>query len=150
MTEVLLAYFHYASIFTLVWFLAKEWTLLKAGAERLDVVRLAKADIGYFIAAIAVVCTGGARLIFGAKPWVFYAHNPVFHAKIGIFILVGIVSIWPTIAFIRWRKAAAADASFRVSESDWRRTKRFVMAELHMVALIPLLAAMMARGIGLQ
>jgi len=147
-TDALLAYLHFASIFTMLWFLAKEWTLLKAGAGHIDARRLALADLGYFIAAIAVVASGIARLAFGAKPWAFYAGNPVFHAKVGVFILVGIVSIRPTLAFLRWKKQAAASAAFRIAETDWRRAKRFVMVELHLIALIPLLAVLMARGIG--
>ncbi len=30
-TDAILAYLHFAAIFTLIWFLAKEWTLLRAG-----------------------------------------------------------------------------------------------------------------------
>jgi putative membrane protein len=147
-TDALLAYLHFGSIFTMIWFLAKEWTLLTAGPERLETRHLSRADLGYFIAAIAVVASGAARLAFGAKPWAFYAGNPVFHAKIGVFILVGIVSIWPTLAFQRWKRAAAANAGYRIAVPEWRRVRRLVMLELHLIALIPLLAVLMARGIG--
>ena len=146
--EVVLAYVHFAAIFTLIWFLAKEWTLLRNGAERVDVSALAKADAGFGIAAAAVLITGICRVTLGAKPVAFYLHNPVFHAKITLFVLVGLLSIWPTIVFIRWRKAAAIDANFRVPESEWRKAKRFLLIELHLVALIPLAAVIMARGIG--
>jgi putative membrane protein len=148
--DAIFAYLHFAAIFTLVWFLAKEWTLLKAGPDKLDLHRLALADMGFGFSAGAVFLAGLSRLIWGVKPWMFYAHNPVFHTKMGLFVLVGLISIWPTRAFLRWRKAAAADAQFRVSEDEWRRIKRFVMIEMHLVALIPLAAVMMARGIGYQ
>jgi putative membrane protein len=72
----------------------------------------------------------------------------VFHVKITLFVLVALVSIKPTRVFMRWRKAAAADAAFRVDEHEWRSMKRFLMAELHLIALIPLAAVLMARGIG--
>ena len=48
----------------------------------------------------------------------------------------------------RWRKAAANDPHFQPSESEWRKAKRFLLIELHLVALIPLAAVIMARGIG--
>jgi putative membrane protein len=146
--DAILAYLHFAAIFTLLWFLAKEWTLLKVGVDKLDLGRLALADVGFGIAAGAVLATGLARAFLGAKPWQFYSGNPVFHAKVGLFVLAGVLSIWPTLAFLRWRKAVAADARFRVTESEWRRIKRFVMIELHLIALIPLLAVLMSRGIG--
>jgi putative membrane protein len=148
--DAILAYLHFAAIFTLLWFLVKEWALLKVGVEQLEVKRLANADIGYFIAAIAVLATGLSRLLFGAKPVIFYTGNPVFHVKVGLFVLVAIISIWPTLAFIRWRKAAAANAAFRVDQREWRMAKRLLLVELHLVALIPLFAVLMARGIGYQ
>ena len=146
-SDAILAYLHFASIFTLLWFLSKEWTLLNAGAERLDPRRLATADVAYFLAAMAVLATGLSRALLGAKPWAYYAGNPVFHTKIALFVAVALVSIKPTRVFIRWRKAAAADPAFRVDPAEWRLMRRFVIIELHLVALIPLAAVMMARGL---
>ena len=146
--DAVFAYLHFIAIFALVWFLAKQWTLLKAGADQLDLRRLALADAGFGMSAGAVVAAGVSRLLWGAKPWAFYAHNPVFHTKMALFVIVGVISIVPTRAFLRWRKAAAADANFRVAEGEWQRIRRIVLVEMHLVALIPLLAVLMARGIG--
>jgi len=147
-SDAVFAYLHFAAIFTLLWFLAKEWTLFKAGPENLDAKRLALADLGYFLAAMAVLATGLMRAFLGAKGWAFYAHNPVFHAKIGTFLLIALVSVWPTRVFLRWRRAAAADPAFRPAAKEWRQVRVFLMLELHLIALIPLLAVLMARGIG--
>jgi putative membrane protein len=146
--DALFAYLHFAAIFALIWFLAKQWTLLNAGADRLDLPRLARADMGFGLSAGAVLAAGALRLVFGVKPLAFYLHNPVFHTKMALFVLVAVISIWPTRAFVRWRKAATADANFRVDEGEWRRIKRILMIEMHLIALIPLLAVLMARGIG--
>ena len=148
LTEVVLAYLHFAAIFTLVWFLAKEWTLLRVGPPALDMHRLSRADLGYGLAAIGVLATGLARLAFGAKPVEFYMKNPIFHAKIGLFILIGLISIVPTLRIAAWRKASVANPAFQPDEAAWRRVRRCVMIELHVIALIPLLAVMMARAIG--
>jgi len=147
-SDAILAYLHFAAIFTLLWFLAKEWTLLKAGVDALDVRRLARADIGYFLAAMAVLATGLGRALAGAKPWAYYAANPVFHIKVTLFLAVALLSIKPTRMFIRWRKAAAADAAFRVTPNEWLLARRLLMIQLHIVALIPLAAVLMARGLG--
>ena len=90
----------------------------KAFADRIDAPALAKADMGFGIAATLVLITGICRVTLGAKPLFFYLHNPVFHVKISLFVLVGLLSIWPTIVFIRWRKAVAADANFRVDHEQ--------------------------------
>jgi len=147
-TDAILAYLHFLSIFALLWFLAREWTLLNVGAAALDLVRLARADAGFGIAAGAVLASGAARAVFGIKGWTFYAHNPVFHVKIGLFVLIGLLSIAPTRAFLAWRKAARADAGYRVSDGDWSRARRWVLIEMHLLALVPLAAVIMARGLG--
>jgi putative membrane protein len=146
--EVILAYAHFAAIFTLLWFLAKEWTLLRIGADKLDTTALAKADAWFGIAAGLVLITGICRVTLGAKPASFYLHNPVFHTKVGLFVLVGLISIWPTIVFIRWRKARDADHTFRIPDAEWRKARRLLIIEMHLIALIPLAAVIMARGIG--
>lgn len=146
--DAILAYLHFAAIFAMLWFIAKEWTLLRAGSEMLDVERLARADAGYGLLAVAVLLTGAARAVFGIKGWAFYAHNPVFHAKVGLFVLVGLVSIVPTVAILRWRRARRADANCHVPPAEWTRARRCLLVELHLIALIPLAAVMMSRGLG--
>lgn len=146
-TDAILAYLHFGAIFTLIWFLAKEWTLLRVGAANIDVERLASADAGFGMSAGIVLVTGALRAAFGIKGWAFYAHNPAFHVKIGLFVLVGLISIAPTLMFLRWRKARRQAASFSVSETEWKRARRWIMIELHLVALIPLAAVIMARGL---
>jgi len=147
-TDAILAYLHFGAIFTLIWFLAKEWTLLRAGTANVDLERLASADAGFGISAGIVLVTGALRAVYGIKGWMFYAHNPAFHVKIGLFVLVGLISIGPTLMFLRWRKARRQDASFRVSEPEWKRARRWIMIELHLIALIPLAAVIMSRGLG--
>ena len=146
-TDAILAYLHFSAIFALIWFLAKEWTLLRAGAASVDVERLATADAGFGIMAGLVLVTGALRAVFGAKGWAFYAHNPAFHVKITLFVAVGLISIAPTLQFLRWRKARRADAAFRIADAEWKRARRLVMVEMHLVALIPLAAVIMARGL---
>lgn len=147
-TDAILAYLHFAAIFTLLWFLAKEWTLLRAGAANIDVERLAASDAWFGAAAGLVLVTGALRAAFGAKGWAFYAHNPVFHIKIGLFVLVALVSIVPTRMFLRWRRSRRVDAAYRVPDGEWRRARRLLLIELHLIALIPLAAVIMARGLG--
>lgn len=146
-TDAILAYLHFAAIFTLVWFLAKEWTLLRVGAEKVDLERIALADAGFGMAAGVVVVTGALRAGFGAKGWPFYTHNHVFWLKMALFAIVGLISIAPTKTMLRWRRTRRQDAAFRVPETEWQRTRRFVMIEMHLLALIPLAAVIMSRGL---
>ena len=41
-----------------------------------------------------------------------------------------------------------SDPNYRIDEGEWRKSKRFLLVELHLVALIPLAALIITRGIG--
>ena len=69
-------------------------------------------------------------------------------ADVWYFNAAGLVSIKPTMAFIRWRRAARAAAGYSVPDAEVRGARRLVLVELHLLALIPLAAVLMARGIG--
>jgi len=145
--DTILAYLHFAAILAVAGFLVAEAMLLRGDLGGRDVAALSRSDIGYFGAAGLTLATGLARVFFGARGAAFYAGNPAFWTKLGLFLAVGLVSIKPTIDFIRWRRAAG-DAGYSVPAAEVRRARRLVLAELHLLALIPLAAVLMARGIG--
>jgi len=145
--DALLAYLHVAAIFLLLWFLAKEWNLLRGSIDALDFKRIANADLGFGLAAVAVLVTGALRVFCGAKGAAFYLHNPVFHVKVALFVAAGLVSIAPTLRFLRWRRAWRADAAYRIEARELVRVRRLLFVELHLIVLIPLAAVLMARGL---
>lgn len=146
--DALLAYAHFLSIFSLAWFLGRQWLLLRGGAAALDPETLTCTDMGYFISAGIVLVTGVARMFSSGKPIIFYTHNPAFHALIGLFVLVGLISIVPTMTYQRWRRYRRDDTSFEIPGREWRWMRALVAAELTGLVLLPLAAVLMARGIG--
>jgi putative membrane protein len=68
--------------------------------------------------------------------------------KISVFILVGLLSLYPTISFLMWIKTLRAEKPPEVSPEKIKTLKTIVHLELFGFSLIPLLASMMARGIG--
>jgi putative membrane protein len=145
--DAFLAYLHFMAIFGLFATLMYESVLLKGGAANLDVEKLALADRKFGIQAGVVLVTGALRAFFGAKGPAFYMHNPAFHLKIGLFVLAALISIAPTVAFLRWRKARRADPSWRVPENEWLRARKLIVLETAIIALIPLAAVVMSRGL---
>jgi len=75
-------------------------------------------------------------------------HNPMFWAKIGAFAVVGLISIRPTLRILAWQKLAKADAAFVPPLDEVGAVRRQMLLEIHVFALIPIFAAMMARGVG--
>ena len=131
------------AVFGLVALLAMEGLALKDGA--VDPVRLAKIDGAYGLVAGLVIAIGVCRVIWGGKGWAYYAENPFFWGKMGLFLAIGLLSIGPTLLILRWRKAAAGAAPFTPPAAELKRARQWVGLEA--VLLVPLLAcaAAMAR-----
>lgn len=147
LTESLLAYAHFVAILTLVVFLTSEAALCRPEWINAAVVRrLARVDIIYMGAAMAVLATGFARTYWGVKGFGWYWHQPLLHIKVTLFVIVGLISIAPTRAFIRWRKALDASCALP-AEAEVRKVRKLIMLQAHLVMLIPLAAVLLARGV---
>lgn len=146
--EAILAYLHLLAILTMVVFIASEAALCRVQWLNAAVVeRLTRVDMIYGIAAIAVLATGIARTWWGVKGTAWYWTNPLLHVKLGLFIIVGVLSIFPTLTFFRWRKTLRSTGKLPF-EGEIKKTRRLVMMQAHLIALIPLVAVFLARGFG--
>lgn len=145
MLEITLRYLHFLSILTIAATVLGEYLLLKPVMTRKEIGRLSKIDAFYGLAAI-VLLGAGLTLWFGgiSKPTFYYSKNWIFHLKVGLFAFVGILSIYPTVFFIKQRKGDAAETITIPSKLIW-----MIRLELILLLIIPLLATLMARGIGL-
>ncbi len=146
--EAILAFLHFSAILALVVFITSEAALCRTEwmNERI-VERLVSVDRIYGISAVSVLLTGLARTWWGIKGTSWYWHQPLLHLKLGLFILVALMSIKPTIMFIRWRRQLNADGSMP-SQHEVKIARRWVMVQAHIIALIPLAAVFLARGVG--
>jgi putative membrane protein len=142
--EILLRYVHFISIFAIVGSLASEHMLLKSQLTRAEIGKLAKIDAVYGIAALTLL-GAGLTLWFGevGKPAVYYSKNWIFHTKITLFLTVGLLSIYPTIFFLKNRKGKVDEMVLVPKTVFW-----LLRLELLLLFIIPLLAGLMARGVG--
>jgi putative membrane protein len=149
MSDAFYAYLHFAAILLLASGLAAEALLLRATPGRETLRVLGRADLLYGVSAGLVLVTGLARIFMGVKGAAFYLESPLFWTKVGLFALVAVVSIPPTVRILRWNRMAKADPLYAPSARELVSTRRLVMVELHLLALVPLAAVFMARGAGL-
>ena len=146
--EAILAYLHLLAILTMVVFIASEAALCRVEWLNAAVVeRLAKVDRVYGIAAVAVIATGVARSWWGVKGTAWYWTNPLLHLKLTLFVIVGLISIFPTLRYLRWRQALRTTGALP-AEAEIRKTRKLVMIQAHIIAVIPLAAVFLARGFG--
>ena len=146
--DAILAYLHYIAIFMLFSFLVAQAVLMRGALDERTVRLLGRMDLWYFGSAIAVLATGFLRATLGAKGADFYFNAWPIYAKIGLFIAVGVISVKPTLTFIGWRRYFEKDPAWRVPPDEQAKTRRLVMIEVHLAALIPVFAVIMARGLG--
>lgn len=146
--DAALAYLHFAAIFTLFAFMTVQAMLLRGPLDERIVRLLGRADIWVAGSAGAVLVTGFLRAGLGAKGGDFYFNAWPIYVKIALFIAVALISIKPTLAFIRWRKAYQQDAKWSVPAAEHAAMRKLVMVEVHLAAMIPLVAVIMARGLG--
>ena len=106
-------------------------------------------DIVYGIAALALLVSGIFRVIHFGQGSEFYTQNPLFWWKVGLYLSVGGLSLYPTVTYILWAIPLRKGELPQVSEALASRLAWIINIELVGFASIPLLATLMARGVGL-
>jgi putative membrane protein len=143
MLDLSLAIAHHLLIFGIFGIICAEFWAVRPGVTSATVARIASIDLWYGILAAAVIAVGFCRAIFAAKGWAYYSHNAFFWAKILSFAVIGILSVPPTVKYIRWRKSGTVPG-----DPDIQGVRRYLHAELALFVFLPIFAAAMARGYG--
>jgi putative membrane protein len=94
------AYVHYLSFMLAFGALAVESQTLKKDISLEDAWRLVIADTIYGLSATTVLITGILRVLYFGKGQDYYLSSPIFYTKVGIFVIVGLLSLYPTFLFI--------------------------------------------------
>ena len=145
LTDLILAILHHLAIVSLIALLAFESALLRPGITPDNLSRVTRIDAAYGATAGLVIVVGVCRVIWGIKGADFYLSNPWFWAKMTSFALIGLLSIPPTLALLKWRKALKQDAAFLPLPEDVARLRVFIVAEVVLLGLVVIFAAAMAR-----
>lgn len=142
-TEIILRYLHFISIFAIVGSLTAEHLLLKKEMTPAEIGRVAKIDAVYGMAALTLLIVGLTLWLGGiSKPSVYYTKNWIFHTKITLFATIGLLSIFPTVFFLKNRNKTDGMITIPPAIFWMLRT------ELLLLFMIPLLAGLMSRGVG--
>jgi putative membrane protein len=143
---VLTAFLHHVAAFTLVAAIAIEFVLMRGELTLWSARRLQVADMILGIAAGALFVVGLMRVFWFEKGAAYYFSNHAFLTKFALFIIVGLLSIVPTIEFLSWRKAVKSGQVPVVEAAKLKRVRMILHIELAAIALILLCAAIMAKG----
>jgi len=144
-----IAYLHYLSFMVCFAALVLERRLIRPDPSRPDAILMVVTDVVYGIAALVLVLSGILRVLHFGQGTSFYTENPLFWWKVGVFLAVSALSLYPTITYILWAVPLRKGELPQVSDALATRLLWILNIEITGFALIPLMAALMARGVGL-
>lgn len=126
-------------------------TALRESASNAALRRAFRSDTTWGIAALLWIVTGVWRLVSGIeKPTAYYLANPVFHAKMGLFLAILVLEAWPMVTLMRWRRnfSAGESAERLMTRGAGRRIATISHIEALLVVAMVFVAVAMARGSG--
>lgn len=144
----IMAFLHHVAAFTLVTTLGVEVALFKPPLTAIQARRIIVTDTLFGISATALLIVGLLRVFFYEKGAAYYFHDAFFVAKLSLFVIAALISIYPTVLYLSWRKPLQSAVVPEVSDSQRKRARMCLMLELTAVLGILLCAPLMARGFG--
>lgn len=105
------------------------------------------ADGAWGVAALLWLRTGLMRAFGGLeKGTTYYLQNSAFHLKMGLFVLITLLEIWPAVMLVRWRRARKQGVEIDTAPAARLAAISYLQAAL-VVAMV-FAATAMARGLG--
>jgi putative membrane protein len=147
--NALFAFVHFAAVFGIFSTVAYELLTMSRAPSLADARRIQLCDRWYGISAGVVLVVGLLRVGYFEKGVAFYQANPFFHAKLTLFVIVGLISIYPTMRFIKWRQHTRQGQPPVVSEQEYTRIVLILRTELALLLGMALCASLMARAVGM-
>jgi putative membrane protein len=146
--SALMAFLHHVAAFSLVGALAVEVVLFKLPLTAVQARRIQRADQIFGAAATMLLIVGLLRVVYFEKGAGYYFANGFFLAKFTLFIVAGLISIYPTMLFISWNRDLKQGQVPTIAPQAVTRARMCIMLELTAILGILLCAPFMARGIG--
>lgn len=139
---------HFLAVFGIVATVFYEWLSVSKTPTHTQARRLQQCDMAYGVSAALLLIVGFLRVFYFEKGSAYYFSNVFFWTKLALFVLVGLLSIYPTVLFLSWRKDMRAGAAPLVTEKQFATAKIALGLELALLVGIVLCASLMAKGLG--
>jgi putative membrane protein len=129
-STITLAFLHHAAAFLLVAVAMVELVLMRGDLTLGSARSLVRMDAVYGIAAAVILIVGFLRVFYTEKGSAYYFHSGTFLAKFALFVIVALLSIYPTMQFMGWRKVLAAQRVPTLDAATRRRIRLILHVEL--------------------
>ncbi|MBC3930226.1 DUF2214 family protein [Undibacterium curvum] len=146
--SILVAFLHHLAAFTLVSALLAEAVFIAQPITMSSARSLRFLDALYGMSATLILVIGVLRVMYFEKGADYYLHSHAFLFKMAVFAVVGLISIYPTVVFLRWGKTIKQNRIPALSGTELKNIRRVIRLELCGIVLIILNAVLMAKGTG--
>lgn len=144
----IMATLHHIVAFSLTACLVYEFVAFRKELTVAEARRIQRVDLVYGIAAGLMIVFGLLRVYFFEKGPNYYLSNHVFWTKMALFVIIGLLSIYPTIRYIKWNPMLAENKMPEIPEREYKNIRLLLWLEMAGLVLILFAAPLMARGIG--
>ncbi len=144
----IMATLHHIVAFSLTACLVYEFVAYRKELTVAEARRIQRVDLVYGIAAGLMIVFGLLRVYFFEKGPNYYLSNHVFWTKMALFVIIGLLSIYPTIRYIKWNPMLAEGKAPEIPDAEFKNIRLMLWLEMVGLVLILFAAPLMARGVG--
>jgi putative membrane protein len=148
MSAAFMAFLHHVAAFTVVAALGVELALFTPPLSLAQARRLQRTDSIFGVAASVLLVVGLLRVAYFEKGAAYYWHDTYFLLKFAAFIVAALISIYPTVTFLAWKRNLRAGEAPQLSAAQTQGVRACLRLELAAILVILACAALMARGFG--
>jgi putative membrane protein len=142
---IVVAWIHYIGVMLLIASLLGEHLLLKQELTAAEARTVQRLD-GIYGGSAALVLVTGIMRMYLEKGTTYYLQSGAFHALLGVFVVVALLSIYPTVLFLRWRADTQAGRGQKLKPGQFKKLQMIMRLEMTLVLLAPFFATWMAHG----
>lgn len=142
------AFLHHIAFLAIMLTLTAEMLMLKQPLTLASAKKIQRFDAIYGACAGLVLLLGALRVMYFEKGADYYMQSAPFFAKMILFLIVGLISIYPTLTFLKWNKLLKQGVAPEISPAQGRNLRLVIHLELSLLVLMILCAVLMAKGIG--
>ncbi len=143
MAYIFLRYVHLLAVLVLIGGIIIENAATKPIISGEDARNLARVDAACVMSMLLLLAVGFILWLGVGKPSDFYTINPIFHTKLALVGALMIMTIRPALFFIKHRLSEVQELTVPTSVLLCLRL------EIAFVLIIPVLAWLMVRGVGI-
>lgn len=140
MTEIFFRYLHFIGIMSLASCLVMQHLLIEKENTIEQLKKIAFIDIIYLISAVLTLIGGLSLWLYIGKGSSFYTENYIFHIKLTLFILIALLSIYPSIFFAKNKNKDVRSIKMP------KAIIMLVRTQLALLFILPFLGALIAKG----